>query len=315
MSKSLKVLTFLYCLLLASCVSLQTKPYFQKKVAIIAHRGASGYLPEHTLEAIAMAHAFNPDFIEPDLVITKDDQVIVLHDIHLENNTNVEEVFPKRARKDGRWYAVDFTLKEIKKLKVHERTKKGRVVFDERFPINRGSFKVPTFKEFIELIQGLNQSRQKSIGIYPEIKAPVFHQREGKDPLGLVMKILMDYGYNQSGAKIFLQCFDPKLLKEFKKRFPRSPIKLIQLIADNSWGESKHDYEVMRTKEGLKEISLYADGIGPWIPFILNSSLVSDAHDSGLLVHPYTLREKKYYPKLIELGVDGVFTDFPDLLN
>lgn len=297
----------------ASCVSMQTRPYLKKDITIIAHRGASGYLPEHTLEAVALAHGFDPDFIEPDLVLTKDSRVIVLHDIHLENNTNVEEVYPARKREDGRWYAIDFTLSEIKKLNVHERTKGEKVVFKERFPLGKSAFNVPSLEEYIELIQGLNTSRGVNIGIYPEIKNPSFHRKEGKDALGIVMKVLEKYGYNKVGAPIFLQCFDPDLLKTFKKRYPNSPIRLIQLIADDSWGESSHSYQAMRTKEGLKEIAKYASGIGPWIPFILNTKLVKWAHEESLLVHPYTLRDKSHYPKLLELGVDGVFTDFPDL--
>lgn len=285
----------------------------QDRPILIAHRGASAYLPEHTLAAVAMAHAFGPDFIEPDLVVTKDNRLIVLHDIHLEANTNVEEVFPKRQRSDGRWYVVDFTLSEIKQLKVHERARGENRIFPERFPYMRSSFAIPTFEDYIELIQGLNKSRQKRVGIYPEIKKPAFHKKEGKDPLGLTMKVLSKYGYNRKEAKIFLQCFDPDLLKDFRKRFPHSPISLIQLIADDSWQESTHQYRDMRTKKGLQEIATYAQGIGPWIPFVKSGELIKLAHEQGLKVHVYTLREKSLYPKLVSLGVDGIFSDFPDV--
>ncbi|WP_416374910.1 glycerophosphodiester phosphodiesterase family protein, partial [Methanothrix soehngenii] len=97
-------------------------PAITEEKLVIAHRGASGYLPEHTLEAYALAYGMGADYVEPDLVLTKDGVFICLHDIHLESTTNVEEVFPDRAREDGRWYAADFTLSEIKQLKVHERT-------------------------------------------------------------------------------------------------------------------------------------------------------------------------------------------------
>ena len=286
----------------------------REDILVIAHRGASGYLPEHTLESVALAHGFDPDYIEPDLVVTRDDHLIVLHDIHLENNTNVEEVFPKRKRSDGRWYAIDFSLNEIKKLSVHERTsEKGKVVFKNRFPLNKSSFKVPTFEEYIELIQGLNTSRGREIGIYPEIKAPAFHKSEGKDTVSLLMKILKKYNYHKENSRLFIQSFDPDFLKEFKRRYPNSSIRLVQLIADNSWKESSHDYDVMRTKEGLSKVSEYAYAIGPWIPFVLKGDLIKDSHSHGLKVHVFTLRDKERLSELIERGVDGIFTDFPDL--
>src|SRR5690606_29927835 len=116
---------------------------------VIAHRGASGYLPEHTLAAYAMGYAMGADYIEPDLVLTKDKHFICLHDIHLEATTNVEEVFPDRRRDDGKWYAADFTLAEIKTLEAQERIK-------GRFPQGHSPLGVPTFEEMVELVQGLN---------------------------------------------------------------------------------------------------------------------------------------------------------------
>lgn len=325
----MKALIPLFCLFFTACAGSS----FDGKT-IIAHRGASGYLPEHTLESVAMAHAFNPDFIEPDIVFTKDQKAIVLHDIHLEGNTNVEEIFPKRKRKDGKWYVIDFTLEEIKTLSVHERAQGEKPVFGKRFPYKKSSFVVPTLEEYIELVQGLNKSRGKNIGIYPEIKSPAFYEKSGIDAFGLTMNILTKYGYNKKGAPIFLQCFDPDYLIAFKNRFPNSPIPLVQLIADDSWGESSHNYAQMRTEEGLKKISTYAKGIGPWIPFVVKPNketkqfevtpLVGNAHKNGLLVHPYTLRKdtlpeiagdaKSFLTFLFESAkIDGIFTDFPDV--
>jgi len=129
---------------------------------VIAHRGASGYLPEHTLAAKAMAYAQGAHFIEQDLVMTQDDQVVVLHDHHLDTVTNVRDVFPNRARADGRYYVIDFTLAELRKLAVIERFKQSdgtkTAVFERRFPLEKSSFRISTFAEEIELIQGLNQS-------------------------------------------------------------------------------------------------------------------------------------------------------------
>lgn len=128
-----------------------------EKRIVIAHRAASGYLPEHTLEAVALAYGMGADFIEQDLVLTKDGVPLVLHDIHLDTTTDVRKKFPDRARIDGRWYAIDFTLEEIKSLKVHERIdpKKDMAVFPSRFPVGHAKFEIPTFVEEIELIQGI----------------------------------------------------------------------------------------------------------------------------------------------------------------
>ncbi|MDU2481093.1 MAG: glycerophosphodiester phosphodiesterase, partial [Klebsiella sp.] len=150
---------------------------------VIAHRGASGYLPEHTLPAKAMAYAQGADYLEQDLVMTKDDRLVVLHDHYLDRVTDVAQRFPQRARKDGRFYAIDFTLAEIKSLKFTEgfEPKNGKNVqtYPGRFPMGKSDFRIHTFEEEIEFVQGLNHSTGKNIGIYPEIKAPWFHHQEG----------------------------------------------------------------------------------------------------------------------------------------
>ena len=162
---------------------LATESMAQK--IVIAHRGASGYLPEHTLEAKAMAYAMGADYIEQDVVMTADDQLIVLHDITLDRTTNVDEVFPDRARDDGRYYAIDFTLAEIRRLSATEGFRllpngEKQQGYASRFPMGSSSFKVPTFQEEIQLIQGLNKSTGNDIGIYPEIKQPAFHRGRRK---------------------------------------------------------------------------------------------------------------------------------------
>lgn len=288
------------------------------KKVIIAHRGASAYLPEHTLEAYSYAHALRVDFIEPDLVLTKDNIPICVHDIHLESTTNVEEIFPKRKRSDGRWYAVDFTLKEIKKLSVHEREKKNKKrVFSKRFPQRISNFKVPTFVEFIELVQGLNESTSQTIGIYPEIKAPEFHQNNKKDITKVVYSIIKKYGYENKNDEIFIQSFFPKTLKRLKAEF-KTRIPLIQLIADDSWGESTTNYSKMMTSKGLKEISNYADGVGIWLTHLENKSLfLKDIKKTNLLVHGYTHRPETQTKKRLSLfrKLDGIFSDAPDTLE
>ena len=151
--------------------------YAQDKPIVIAHRGACGYVPEHTLEAASMAHAMQVDFIEQDVVLSKDNIPVVLHDIHLDTVTDVAQKFPGRARSDGRFYAIDFALDEIKQLFVHERIslKTGKAVFPNRFDASKALFRVPTLEEEIELIKGLNAATGRDIGIYVEIKKPAWH--------------------------------------------------------------------------------------------------------------------------------------------
>lgn len=302
----------------------------QEKIKVIAHRGASGYLPEHTLPSVSMAHSFNVDYIEPDVVLTKDNIPVILHDIHLDTTTNVRTLYPKRVRKDGRFYAIDFTLKEIKKLTVNERIQaNGKSVFPQRFPQGLSHLKVPTLSEFIELVQGLNTSRNKKIGIYPEIKSPSFHRSHKKDISKIVIKMLKRYGYNKNSDNFFLQCFDQKELISIHELYPQIP--LIQLIGENSWKESDTDYNFLQTDEGLKKISKYAVGVGPWLSHILKAnkssykvtSLVRIAHKYGLKVHPYTHRLEQI-PAFFnssddllnvlfnDVKIDGIFSDFSD---
>ena len=177
---------------------------------VIAHRGASGYLPEHTLAAKALAHGMGADYLEQDVVLTKDDVPVVLHDIHLDTVTNVAEVFPDRKRDDGRYYAIDLTLAEVKQLRATERVdaKTKRPVFPTRFPPHLSYFTVPTLAEELELIQGLNTSSGREAGIYTEIKSPAWHRSEGKDISKIVLGVLDHYGYREASDLAYLQCFD-----------------------------------------------------------------------------------------------------------
>lgn len=303
---------------------------------VIAHRGACGYLPEHTLETKAMAYAMGPDYIEQDVALTRDNRAVVIHDHYLDTVSNVEEVYRGRSRKDGRYYVIDFTLAELRRLTFHERINRetGKAVYPARFPFSRSiPFRIHTLEEEIELIQGLNKSTGNDIGIYPELKAPWFHTREGKDIAKIVLDILNRYGYKNRTDKCYLQCFDPACLKYLRNEL-KTDLKLIQLIADNSWNETPGiDYDAMRTTEGLKKISSYADGVGPWTDNIVIfnkdtgkktvTDFVKNAHSAGLKVHPYTFRSDslpeyaenfdEYLSVFVErLNIDGFFTDFPD---
>jgi glycerophosphoryl diester phosphodiesterase len=301
-----------------------TKESFKKQPMnskiVVAHRGASGYVPEHTMEAKAMAYAMHPDYIEQDLVLSKDNVPVVIHDIHLDEVTNVAEVFPDRKRKDERYYVIDFTFEEIQQLKVYERFdhKTGKQFYPNRFPKGKGNFRLHSFQQEIELIQGLNQSTGNHIGIYPEIKDPAFHHENGKDIAKITLEILSEYGYKTKANKCIFQCFDAKELERIRKDL-KSDLFLIQLI------------EFPEETKKLQHFATYADGIGPWYKQIIDkkvddkwqfTSLVEDAHKLGLKVHVYTFRadqlgdfssfEEHVNTLLFEANIDGCFTDFPD---
>ena len=240
---------------------------------VIAHRGASGYLPEHTLPAYAAAHAMGADYIEPDLVMTQDGVLICLHDIHLEGTTDVEQVFPGRAREDGRWYAADLTLAEIRQLEAHERTPR-------RFPQDRARFFVPTFAEMIELVQGMNAATGREAGIYPELKAPMWHTLQDLPMEETFLDVVRTYGYRGRDAKIFVQCFEaPPLLR---LRELGCDLPMVQLLG------SALSYATISAKY---DIPSYAQGLGPNKGIIeADPAFVARAHAQGLVVHPYTFR-------------------------
>ena len=146
------------------------------------------------------AHSMDSDYIEQDVVLTKDDQAIVLHDIHLDAVTDVAKKYPDRARDDGRFYAIDFTLEEIKTLKLGERinVRTGQPVYPQRFPTIPKLLTIPTLEEEVLLIAGMNASRNKQVGIYPEIKQPAWHRKQGKDISRVVLQVLKKLGYQNS---------------------------------------------------------------------------------------------------------------------
>ena len=299
----MRVMTLL-ALFLGSMVNAET--------LVIAHRGASGYLPEHTLPAVAMAHAMGADYIEQDVVMTKDDELVVVHDITLDHTTDVARRFPGRVRADGHFYAIDFTLAEIKQLRVGERRDDdGRAVFPDRFPEDSQFLQVPTLAEEIELIQGLNRSTGREVGIYVELKSPVFHAQAGKEFPGTVLQVLYQYGYRGAGQRAYLQCFDADTVKYLRAH---TGLKLVYLTEDKNL-----------SPELARDIAEWADGVGPWIGHLAKAEeFVIAAQEAGLEVHPFTFRadqlprEFKSFSALLthfvtRMRVDGVFTDHPDL--
>lgn len=303
------------------------------KPLVIAHRGACGYLPEHTFAAKALAYTMGADFLEQDVVATADDELVVLHDIYLDRVCDVAKKFPNRTRSDGRYYVRDFTLAEIRELSVHERTRDdGTPVYPGRFRSNDERFAINTFAEELDFIAELIDAMGRPVGIYPEIKRPHWHRDEGVDITPLFLDVLKYAGFEQHDDAVFVQCFDAHELRRIRMHFG-SKLKLIQLIGDNDWGESPTDFDVLKTRRGLARLSKTVDGIGPHLghlyianesePGVQTSGLVEKARAVGLQVHPYTFRSDDFpnefqtFAELLDfcigdLRVDGLFSDFPD---
>ncbi len=257
---------------------------------ILAHRGASGYLPEHTLPGYALAHGQGAAWIEPDVVLTADGVAIALHDITLDRTTNVAELYPDRARADGRHYAADFTYAEIERLSVVE-------ALPDRYP--HRTFRVPRLADVLELVDGLNRTTGRRVGVYPELKSPSVQP----DLARTLLAELAGYAW-----PIRIQSFDDEALAALDTDLPR-----VQLIARPD----------QLTPSGLNRIASYAIGIGvPKELVFQDSAVVELAHHLGLQVHAYTLRADRVdttfdslageVAALMEAGVDAVFTDHPD---
>jgi glycerophosphoryl diester phosphodiesterase len=321
------------CMLLSG-VLLNANPAAQMPDSriIIAHRGACGYLPEHTLAAKAMAYAMGADYLEQDIVLTRDDIPIIVHDVQIDTVTDVARQFPERKRADGRYYAIDFTLAELKQLKVTERMdlRTGQPAFTNRFPAWQSSFQISTLEEEFQLVQGLNKSTGRKVGVYPEIKAPAWHRKQGHDPSRIVLEVLGRYGYRTKADLVYVQCFEFAEVKRIRTELGYQG-KLIQLLGEKR-GTDGTDYDYLQTKAGLEDLAKVADGIGPALQQVVTgkgkstlkiSDLVQRAHALKLEVHPYTCRADAlpaYAASLEELlsvfflqaGVDGVFCDHPD---
>jgi glycerophosphoryl diester phosphodiesterase len=290
---------------------------------IIAHRGASGHRPEHTLEAYRLGVEMGADFIEPDLVSTKDGVLIARHENEIGGTTDVADRFADRKRTktiDGQevtgWFTEDFTLAEIKSLRARERLAFRSHAYD-------GQFQIATFDEVIELAQQLGKKVGRPVGVYPETKHPTYFRSIHLPLEEKLLASLQKHGWNSREAPVFIQSFEQDNLRAMRKQ---TTVRLIQLVSAAAMVEG----------DGLRDIAAYADGIGPEkrlvVPVNADGSLgtptdlVTRAHAAGLLVHIWTIRvDKEFLPsgyhgnpeaefeQFRQLGVDGVFTDFPDV--
>lgn len=309
---------------------------------VIAHRGASGLRPEHTLAAYTLAIEQGADFIEPDLVLTKDNVFVARHENDITGTTNVAthpEFAARRTTKliDGErhtgWFTEDFTLAELKTLRAVERLPKLRpdnVQYD-------GQFEVPTLAEVIALAKQ-HSVGGRVVGIYPETKHPSYFTSIGHPMEALLVTQLKAAGWSKPTDPVFIQSFE---VNNLKRLHGMTGLRLIQLM-DASGGPADHatpSYAAMVTPAGLKTVASYAYGIGPGLAMIQNgdappTTLVADAHAAGLRLHPWTFRaENVFLPKSLQngvdpathgkieeamrrylaLGIDGFFTDFPGI--
>jgi glycerophosphoryl diester phosphodiesterase len=306
---------------------------------VIGHRGAAGHRPEHTLASYELAIEYGVDFIEPDLVSTKDGVLIARHENDISGTTDVAEKFPERkARKtiDGKpvdgFFTEDFTLAEIKTLRAKE-----RLAF--RNQGWNGVFEVPTFQEVIDLAKRKSAEKGRVIGIYPETKHPSYFRSIALALEPPLVAMLAANGYDDARAAVFIQSFEVQNLRDLAKM---TRVRLVQLMDDGSAqpydfvaSGDRRTYGDLMTSAGLAEIATYAQGIGPYkgsiVPvggdkaLLAPTSLVADAHRAGLVVHPYTFRDEpqflapdyrlepiREYLQFYGLGVDGVFSDFGD---
>lgn len=285
---------------------------------LIAHRGASGERPEHTLEGYRLAIAEGADCIEPDLVITKDGVLVSRHDTYLSTTTDVaahpEFASRKRVSPDPEfptredWWVADFTLAELKTLRAVQSFRGRSKAYD-------GQFSIPTFAEVLALAKSSRTRAGEPVCVYPEAKAPAYHARLGHEMLAPILAALREAGLDQPGAPVFLQSFEPAFVK---RAFDLSYGPTIVLLAG-----SRADYDkALATYEGVPQWN----AVGITHPMVIDrdgksTGLVEAAHAQGLAVHIWTYRDDAppYSPQpmpeamaaALRLGVDGVFTDFP----
>ena len=309
---------------------------------VIGHRGASGYRPDHTLESYKLAIDMGADFIEPDLVATKDGVLVARHEPNITGTTDVATRPEFASRKTTKnvdgvneegWFVSDFTLAELKTLRAVQ-------PLSDRDQSYNGKFQIPTFEEVLDLAKAEGTKAGRTVGVYPETKHPTYHAKLGLPLEDRLLAVLAKYGYTTKASPVIVQSFEVSNLKYLRSK---TQIRLVQLVdaddvkADGSMSlvapyDKPYDFAVagdkrtfasLLTPEGLKEVKTYADGIGPWKPYLIPSkqvdanndgkaddlngdgkiderdrvmmpatSVVKDAHAAGLFVHAYTFRNE-----------------------
>jgi glycerophosphoryl diester phosphodiesterase len=317
-----------------------------KQPLVIAHRGASGYRPEHTIASYTLAIEMGADYIEPDLVATRDGHLIARHEPLLDDTTDVKsrpQFAPRRSTKmlDGKsvtgFFASDFTLAEIKQLRAMQSNPARSKEYD-------GRFEIPTFEEILDLAERESAKRGRTIGIYPETKHPSFHLALNLPLEERLLAALQRRKLDRPDGPVFIQSFESANLQYLHTK---TKLPLVQLLDDGALQYDSAGRRVVGVKipqyddkrgatppQSLEDVAKYANAIGPWkrqimrdvgAPQLLQTTVIEQAHAAGLRVHTYTFRTEpatlapEYrndpqleYRQFYALGIDGVFSDFPD---
>jgi glycerophosphoryl diester phosphodiesterase len=374
------VLTLAVAVAIVAAIGPPAVAHEKHRPLVIGHRGAAGYLPDHTLQGYELAIDLGADYIEPDLVSTKDGVLVARHEPNIIATTNVLDHPEFRSRRrdatiDGAtengFFVSDFTLKELKTLRAIQPLPGDRTT---RFD---GKFKIPTFDEILALRARKSKELHRRIGVYPETKHPTYHERLGLPLEGKLVAALKRAGLDHRNSPVFIQSFEQFNLMKLNRM---TPVRLVQLVDANDvnpdgtldytapfdrpydWTASgdprllARTFGFFATDPGLAEIATYADAISPWKRYIVSSAaiklnpdgtvadangdgkvdesdrkalaptdLIRRAHRHGLLIHTWTFRNEprrllsdyrgipiEEYLQFYELGIDGVFADFPD---
>jgi glycerophosphoryl diester phosphodiesterase len=306
-------------LVLASCGRPGLAPIPSNRPLVIAHRGASGHRPEHTVAAYTLAVEMGADFIEPDLVSTKDGVLVARHENDIGGTTDVAEKFPDRkARKviDGDtltgWFTEDFTLAELRTLRAKERLPFRSHAYDGRYAI-------PTFDEVLALADSLGRARGRVVGVYPETKHPTYHRAIGLPLEEKLLASLQARGLDDRNAPVFIQSFEDGNLRTLRAQ---TRVKLVYLTS------------TPLSADRLRDLATFVDAVGVNQRLVVGAdsaaaptSLIRDAHAAGLAVHVWTMRSEPVFlakryggdpvaevRELVRLGADGIFGDFPDVV-
>ena len=347
-----KIGTYFGMTSLVACLGFSAHAELNKNIIVIGHRGASALRPEHTLASYQQAIDDGADFIEPDLVATKDGVLVARHENEIGGTTNIStlpQFKDKQTTKviDGKtiqgWFTEDLTFKELQQVKARERIPKIR-------PQNtkyNDQYNIPTLDQIIELAEENYKKTGKVVGLYIETKHPTYFQQQHLALEDRLLKTLSQHQYSQKIAPIYLQSFEVSNLKYMRqkiKQYGLAHVLFIQLYdepnmqpADAVVQGQKMTYADMATAQGLKQVKQYADGVGPYKTYIRSdNSFVHDAHQVGLKIHPYTFRpENNFLPQsdqcsqqpsqrceagslkeiqhYLQLGIDGFFTDDPKI--
>lgn len=319
---------------------------------IVGHRGASGYRPEHTLGSYQLALDLGAHVIEQDLVPTKDGHLVCRHENDITATTDVADHPEFAGRKTTKsvdgvsltgWFTEDFTLAELKKLRAKERIPQQR----PHSTLYNGRWEIPTFEEVLRWADEEGRRRGEPVWLYVETKHPTYFRGLGLGLEERLAKLLRRYGRDRRDSPLFLQSFEPTSMQRMAKLVSTPRVVLFDAADTQPWdfkesGDPRFVSDLI-TPKGLKWIASFAQGIGPWVDLIIPrdpagklgkpTTLVRDAHDKGLILHPYTMRnENSFLPAdfrigtdpnaygdafgafktYFEQGIDGIFTDNPD---